>query len=312
MKIRTIVIFAAAVFAGALGGSLIGPRPAEAVAREIIDLQRDVTTLLQGQKDMTTQITQDHTVLKTLVEQASDNVGKLNATMGTVQKSVQDVQANSGARLDTMSTQVQGLSDNLEEIKSRLGKLNQQLVDLQSAVQSIDAKVSGSAPASTAPGISPRPSNDGIAAPPAASNSASPSAGASPAPSADMLYSNGLRDITSGKYDLARQEFLDYLKYYGDTDLASNAQFYLGEIAYHQKQYQDAVAEYDKVLTLYPKGFKIEPARLKKGMALIELGQKPAGIRELREVIRRYPGTEEERVARAKLKELGVSATAAN
>src|SRR5271170_6229490 len=151
MKIRTIAIFAAAVFAGAIGGSLVGPKPAEAVAREIIDLQRDVTTLLQGQKDMSDQTLKDHTVLKTLVEQASDNVGKLNATMGSVQKSVQDVQANSGARLDTMSTQVQGLSDNLEEIKSRLGKLNQQLVDLQSAVQSIDAKISGSAPAGTAP-----------------------------------------------------------------------------------------------------------------------------------------------------------------
>jgi tol-pal system protein YbgF len=305
MKIRTIVIFAAAIFAGALGGSLIGPRPAEAVAREIIDLQRDVTTLLQGQKDVSTQITTDHTVLKTLVEQASDNVGKLNATMGSVQKSVQDVQANSGARLDTMSTQVQGLSDNLEEIKSRLGKLNQQLVDLQSAVQSIDAKISGSAPAGAAPGSTPRPSNDGNSAPPAASNTASP------APSADMLYSNGLRDITSGKYDLARQEFLDYLKYYSETDLASNAQFYLGEIAYHQKQYQDAVAEYDKVLTAYPKSFKLAPARLKKGMALIDLGQKTAGVRELREVVRRYPGTEEERSARAKLKELGVAVTAA-
>jgi tol-pal system protein YbgF len=305
MKIRTIVIFAAAIFAGALGGSLIGPRPAEAVAREIIDLQRDVTTLLQGQKDVSTQITTDHTVLKTLVEQASDNVGKLNATMGSVQKSVQDVQANSGARLDTMSTQVQGLSDNLEEIKSRLGKLNQQLVDLQSAVQSIDAKISGSAPAGAAPGSTTRPSSDGNSAPPAASNAASP------APSADMLYSNGLRDITSGKYDLARQEFLDYLKYYSETDLASNAQFYLGEIAYHQKQYQDAVAEYDKVLTAYPKSFKLAPARLKKGMALIDLGQKTAGVRELREVVRRYPGTEEERSARAKLKELGVAVTAA-
>jgi tol-pal system protein YbgF len=303
MKIRTIVLFAAAIFAGALGGSLIGPRPAEAVAREIIDLQRDVTTLLQGQKDMSTQITTDHTVLKTLVEQASENVGKLNATMGTVQKSVQDVQANSGARLDTMSTQVQGLSDNLEEIKSRLGKLNQQLVDVQSAVQSIDSKISGSSPAISAPGTSPRPSNDGNAAPPTASNAA--------APSADMLYSNGLRDITSGKYDLARQEFLDYLKYYSDTDLASNAQFYLGEIAYHQKQYQDAVAEYDKVLTVYPKSFKLAPARLRKGMALIDLGQKTAGVRELREVVRRYPGTEEERAARAKLKELGVAVTAA-
>jgi tol-pal system protein YbgF len=305
MKIRTIVIFAAAVFAGALGGSLIGPRPAEAVAREIIDLQRDVTTLLQGQKDMSTQTTQDHTVLKTLVEQASDNVGKLNATMGSVQKSVQDVQANSGARLDTMSTQVQGLSDNLEEIKSRLGKLNQQLVDLQSAVQSIDSKVSGAAPASTTPNTNPRPSND------VSSNSAPPAGGPPPAPSADMLYSNGLRDITSGKYDLARQEFQDYLKYYAETDLASNAQFYLGEIAYHQKQYQDAVAEYDKVLTVYPKSFKLAPARLRKGMALLDLGQKSAGVRELREVVRRYPGTEEERAARAKLKELGVPVTVA-
>jgi tol-pal system protein YbgF len=305
MKIRTIVIFAAAVFAGALGGSLIGPRPAQAVAREIIDLQRDVTTLLQGQKDMSTQVTQDDAVLKTLVGQASDNVNRLNGTMVSVQKSVQDVQANSGARLDTMSTQVQGLSDNLEEIKSRLGKLNQQLVDLQSAVQSIDAKVSGSAPAGGTPNSSPRPGNDGNSAPPAAGNAASP------APSADMLYSNGLRDITSGKYDLARQEFLDYLKYYSDTDLASNAQFYLGEIAYAQKQYQDAVAEYDKVLTVYPKSFKLAPARLKKGMALIDLGQKTSGVRELREVVRRYPGTDEERKARARLKELGVAVSSA-
>jgi tol-pal system protein YbgF len=219
------------------------------------------------------------------------------------------VQANSGARLDTMSTQVQGLSDNLEEIKSRLGKLNQQLVDLQSVVQSIDAKVSGSAPANAIPNgtTNPRPANDAPtnSAPPIANNTASP------APSADMLYSNGLRDITSGKYDLARQEFQDYLKYYSDTDLASNAQFYLGEIAYTQKQYQDAVSEYDKVLTHYPKSFKLAPARLKKGMALIELGQKTPGVRELREVVKRYPGTEEERRARAKLKELGVAATVA-
>lgn len=302
MRIRNIFIFAAAVFAGALGGSIIGPRPAEAVAREIIDLQRDVTALLQGQKDMSTQITQDHTVLKTLVEQASDNVGKLNATMGSVQKSVQDVQANSGARLDTMSTQVQGLSDNLEEIKSRLGKLNQQLVDLQSAVQSIDSKVSGSAPSTTSP-TNATPTGSGMGAAPSAA------AGASPAPSADMLYSNGLRDITSGKYDLARQEFQDYLKYYSDTDLASNAQFYLGEIAYSQKRFQEAVSEYDKVLTVYPKSFKLAPARLKKGMALLELGQKNSGVRELREVVRRYPGTEEERRARARLKELGAAVT---
>ena len=300
MRLRNLVIFSAAILAGALGGSLIGPRPAEAVAREMIELQRDVTTLLQGQKDFATQMTQDHTVTKTLIEQTNDNVGKLSATMGSLQKSMQDVQANSGARLDTMSTQVQGLSDNLEEIKSRLGKLNQQLVDLQNSVQALDSKISGGAPAGSTP-ANPGASGGGGSTSPTSSGGA---------PSADALYSNGLRDITSGKYDLARSEFLEYLKFYGNTDLASNAQFYLGEIAYTQKNYDQAVSEYEKVLANYPKSFKLAPARLKKGMALLVLGQKASGIRELRQVISLYPGTEEERRARAKLKELGVVAAA--
>lgn len=303
MRLRNIAIFSAAVFAGAICGSLMGPRPVEAVAREIIDLQRDVTSLLQGQKDMSTQMLQDHTAIKTIVGGFNDNINHLNGTMASLQKSVQDVQANSGARLDTMSTQVQGLSDNLEEIKSRLGKLNQQLVDLQNSVQSLDAKVSGSTPAPAAGSTTPT----GSAMPPTGSSAVPPSG----APSADTLYSNGLRDITGGKYDLARSEFQDYLKYYGTTDLASNAQFYLGEIAYSQKNFDQAVSEYEKVLSNYPKSFKLAPAQLKKGMALIELGQKASGIRELREVTKRYPGTEEDRRARAKLKELGVAVSAA-
>src|SRR6266478_7420326 len=301
MRLRNIAIFSAAVLAGALGGSLVGPHPAEAVARELVELQHDVTSLLQGQKDLSTQMTQDHTVMKTLVEQSGETVGKLNGTMSSLQKSVQDVQANSGTRLDTMSTQVQGLSDNLEEIKSRLGKVNQQLVDLQNSVQSIDARMATGAPSGT-----PTGSGSMVPTTPGAANAA-PSG---PAPSADNLYSNGLRDITSGKYDLARSEFQDYLKYYSETDLASNAQFYLGEIFYKQKQYVDAVAAYDKVLSNYPKSFKLGPARLRKGMALLELGQKTGGVRELREVIKRFPGSDEDRLARAKLKEIGVPITA--
>jgi tol-pal system protein YbgF len=307
MRTRNILFFAATMLASAVAGSFIGPKPVLAVAREIIELQRDVTTLLQGQKDMQTQMTQDHTVQKTLIEQSSDSVGKLSSTMSSLEKSVQDVQANSGARLDTMSTQVQGLSDNLEEIKSRLGKLNQQLVDMQNSVQNIDSRIAGGGPAVAPSGNSAPPTGAGSTL-----NNATPSnsAPSGPPPSADTLYSNGLRDITSGKYDLARSEFQDYLKFYGETDLASNAQFYLGEIAYSQKQYDQAVDEYDKVLNNYPKSFKLAPARLKKGMAQIELGQRNPGVKELREVVKRYPGTEEERRARAKLKDLGVTASA--
>jgi tol-pal system protein YbgF len=303
MRTRNILLFAGTMLLSALAGSLIGPKPALAVARELIELQRDVTSILQGQKDLATQMTQDHTVQKTLIEQSSDSVNRLSTTMSGLQKSVQDVQANSGTRLDTMSTQVQGLSDNLEEIKSRIGKLNQQLVDLQNTVQNIDARISGGAPASSPSGPAGSPSGG------SASPSASSASPAGPPPSADTLYSNGLRDITSGKYDLARSEFQDYLRYYSDTDLASNAQFYLGEIAYSQKNYEAAVQEYDKVLNNYPKSFKLAPARLKKGMALIELGEKNAGVKELREVVKRYPGGEEERRARARLKDMGVPLT---
>jgi tol-pal system protein YbgF len=303
MRTRTILLFAGTMLVSALAGSLIGPRPALAVAREIIELQRDVTTLLQGQKDLQQQMTQDHTVQKTLIEQSSDSVNRLNSTMSSLQKSVQDVQANSGTRLDTMSTQVQGLSDNLEEIKSRLGKLNQQLVDLQNSVQNIDSRLAGGAPV-------PAPAGGTTSPGPGSASLGPGSAPSGPAPSADTLYSNGLRDLTSGKYDLAHSEFLDYLKYYGDTDLASNAQFWLGEIAYAQKNYDGAVQEYDKVINNYPRSFKLAPAHLKKGMALLELGQKSSGVKELREVVKRYPGTEEERRARAKLKDMGLAVSA--
>jgi len=276
------------MLAGAVGGALLSPAPVGAVAREIIELQRDVAQLLQGQRDLQRAVDEKHAIQKTLLEQSLDSVSKLNTALGSMQKTVQDVQANSGARLDSMSTQVQGLSDNLEEVKSRLGKLNQQLADVQSTLQSLDAKLSGGTPA---PGAAMTPGTS----PPG------------PPPSADVLYSNGLRDFTGGKYGLSRQEFLDYMRYYPDTDLASNAQFYIGEIYFAQKQYKEAVGEYDKVLNNYPKSFKLAPARLKKGLALLELGQKTSAIREFREVVRRFPGTEEEGRARAKLKELGAT-----
>jgi tol-pal system protein YbgF len=279
-------LLAAAMVAGAAGAALLAPMGAGAVDREVIQLLQMVTQLTQGQQALQTTVTQNAAVEKTLIEQSLDSVNRLNQTMGSLQKSMMDMQANSGARLDTMSTQVQGVSDNLQELLARMGKLNQQITDAQTAIQSIDAKLAAAAlPAPTA------------AAAPGAS-----------IPSADLLYSNGLRDLNGKKYDLATQEFQDYLKYYADTDLASNAQFYLGEIAFAQAQYSQAMDLYNKVIDNYPKSFKLAAARLKKAMALIELGEKTTAIRELRNVVRMFPGSEEDKRARAKLKELGATA----
>jgi len=290
MQKRWMIGFlAAAMVAGAVGAALLAPERAGAVDREVIQLLQMVTQLTQSQQALQTTVTQNAAVEKTLIEQSMDSTNKLTLAMGTLQKSMMDLQASSGARLDSMSTQVQGVSDNLQELMARMGKLNQQLTDTQTAIQGIDAKLAAAAPQ------------------PAAS---APGAGAGPAsaPSSDLLYSNGLRDWNGKKYDLASQEFQDYLKYYPDTDSASNAQYYLGEIAFAQGNYPQAMDAYTKVLDNYPKSYKLASARLKKALALIEVGQKATAIRELRNVVRMYPGSQEAGQARAKLKELGATA----
>jgi len=317
MRKRWIVYLAAAMLGGALGGTLLGPAPVGAVAREMVELQQSVNQLIQGQKDIQTLLAQNAAVEKTLMEQSMDTVNKLTGTMMALQKTVQDMQATSGARLDTMSTQIQGISDNLQEGLARMGKLNQQLTDARNAIQGIDAKLASNAPpppTAAAPGAA-APGAPGAAAaasglppiPGAPAGAANSNLPPSAAPSADLLYSNGLRDLNGKKYDLAAQEFGDYLKYYGTTDLASNAQFYVGEIFFAQLQYDQAINAYSKVINNYPKSFKLAPAHLKRALALIALGEKNSGVSELRMVVKSYPGTDEERRAKAKLQELGVT-----
>ena len=286
------------MLAGALGGTLFGPAPAGAVAREIIELQTGVTQLIQGQQNMQMEITQNAAVQRTLIEQSLDSVNKLNTSMSAVQKTTQDFSAASGARLDTMGTQVQGLSDNVADLQARMGKLDQKLTDIQNTLQNVDSKLASPAPA---PGLAPpaamnAPSGNVPTIPPGG-----PAASGPPPASADVLYSNALRDINGKHYDLATQEFQDYMKYYGDTDLASNAQFYLGEVAFMQNQYQVALDAYNKVIENYPKSFKTASARMRKGLCLAELGQKASAVRELRAVVRLYPGTDEAKRAAAKL-----------
>ena len=304
MRTRWIVLVFAAILSGALGGALLAPQPAGAVSKEMIELQQQVTQILQAQQDLRSTIDGNNAALRTLVQQSLDSVSRLSTEMGAVQKSVQEVQANTGSRIDTMTQQTQGLSDNLQDVQARVAKLSQQLNDMQGLLQSIDAKVSGgSVTGAGTTALSPTPGAPGAAAPP-------PGAAALPPISADTLYQNGLRDLTSGKYDLARQEFSDYIHNFPTNDLAGNAQFYLGEIAYAQNDFKGAIASYEIVLANYPKSFKIAASLLKKASAELELGSKASAIRDLREVERRFPGSDEARRAQAKLREIGASPAA--
>jgi tol-pal system protein YbgF len=309
LRKRCFALALAAMFLGALGGAILAPQPAGAVSKEIIELQQSVSQLLQGQQDLRSAVDTNNATLRTLVQQSLESVNQLNGQMGSLQKIVQEVQANTGSRIDTMAQQSQGLSDNIQDIQSRFGKLSQQVTEVHNLLQSIDSKVSGNSPGAP---MTPNPPGPGASnlpggmPGPAGSSANSPNSGMPPI-SADTLYQNALRDFTSGKYDLARQEFSDYLRSFPATDLASNAQFYLGELDYAQNDFKNAITAYDNVLSNYPRSFKLAAALYKKATAELELGLKSSATRDLREVTRRFPGSDESRRAQSKLHEIGAT-----
>jgi tol-pal system protein YbgF len=271
-------------------GAVVAPQLALAQKREYIQLQRDVTLLQEQVRDLQRSHEEKSAVVKTLLEQALDAVNRMQSSVADLQQSVRESQANTQSRVDTLATQVQSLADATEELRARLGEISQQVAETRSVLESVDARLA--------------PLGPGEAVEAGAATTPLPTKPQAP-PSADVLYSTALRDFISGNYDLARQEFTDYLNYYGRTQLAGNAQFYIGETYYHQKEFRRAITEYNKVFDNYPKSYKIAGAHLKKGYALLELNEREAGTRELRDLVEKFPTSEEAKWARARLERLG-------
>jgi tol-pal system protein YbgF len=255
-----------------------GVTPVWCVNKDMVQLQTQVQDLQDRIAHMQQSFDERMGVLQHLIEQSTDRANKVATSVTDLQTTLQKQQTDSGAHTDQLSGQIQALNDTLDELKARLGKVSKQLEDMQAAQQSISAQQTQQQQQSSAP-------------PP------------------DVLYNNALRDYQAGKNDLAAQEFADYVKYYPNTDLAGNSNFYLADIQFRQGNYQAAAKTYDQVLQSFPDGNKAAAAELKKGLALIELGQQEAGIAALRHVIQRYPKSNEALQARERLRKLGVAAT---
>ncbi|MGA2072383.1 MAG: tetratricopeptide repeat protein [Terriglobia bacterium] len=271
-----------------------GAQPLFAVSKETLQMMQQLDALQQAVQNLERTVDTQNAVLKTLIEQASDNVNKIKSNMDELRDATQKNLATSNAHLDSMTSQIQALSESLDEAKARIGKLGEQLTQTQNIIQTITAppqQPAGAAPGTPIPGAQGPPGAQ--AAPPPKPN----------IPDPDSLYNSGLTDYNGGQYDLAIQAFLQYLQYYGETDRASNAQFYIGDSYYFQKKYNNAISEYDKCIERG--GNKAAGAQLKKGFALLELGERSAGAKELRSLIQQNPNSHEAELARQRLRKLG-------
>ncbi len=215
----------------------------------------------------------------------------------------------------------------LAQIQSRLDDTDQRITAvvqdlrttrdaLQALVMTLPAGAELSGPAGTAPaGADPvdRGIMAGIGVTTAGTGTATgaetvlpPSGGEGTPLALENLYRQGYADYTKGNYALALQELEAFLQRYPDSALADDAQYLRGEVHFSQQQYPEAVEAFDHLVREYPGGDKLGPAYLKKGLALLEMNRTADAVVQLQHVIDTYPESEEARIARERLRNLGL------
>jgi len=271
---------------------LLASAPAHAASKEIIELQTQVQQLLDMVQRIQSTLDTRFGVLQNLAQQTADNATQMSAAVSALQQKINAQSEAGSGKLDSVSGQVQSLNDSVDELKSRIAKLDKAIQDMQTQLQNIQTPPAGAMPGSG--GTAPLPG--GAASGPAGSQ----------IPPLQETFQAGVRDYNAAKYEVAAGEFQDVLHYYPLDDMAGTAQFYLGEIAYRQQNYSEAVKSYNAVLEGFSGNPKAPAAQLRKGLALLQMNKRDAGIHELRSLIQRHPQTPEAAQARTKLNGLGV------
>ena len=103
---------------------------------------------------------------------------------------------------------------------------------------------------------------------------------------------------------IAIQGFEMYLKTYPKSELADDAQYYIGETYASSSNHKDAAAAYQRVIDEYPNGDKLPDGWYKLGMSYDRLGQPDKARATFEEVVKRFPDSQPGGLARQALERL--------
>ena len=183
-------------------------------------------------------------------------------------------QADLTQNRENLLLSMQFFKEELNDIKNSLNKLNDRIVNIPAA-------------AGTA-GITPSSVNTGET-----SLTQDPSS----------IYYAAYSDYIKENFDLAIEGFRQFIRSFPESGLADNSLYWIGECYYAKKKYQDAINTFNELLVKYKDGDKAPASILKKGYALLEMGRQSEGIAILKELMSRFPLSEESSLAGQKIKE---------
>lgn len=183
-------------------------------------------------------------------------------------------QADAGQNKENLVLSLQFIKEELNALKNKINTINDRLMNMPQGIPSTEET-----------GGEEVPQDSSIQSP-------------------ENTYYTAYSDYIKKNYQLAVEGFNQFLKLYPRNGLADNALYWIGECYYAQKMYQEAVTTFTNLLENYSDGDKIPDAILKKGYALIEMGNQTEGINTLKELISRFPLSEEASLAQQKIKEV--------
>ena len=272
MKLRfMLVIGMLAAFAGgcASTGSVDAVRrDVDETKTRIYSLDKELATTREGEKSFKA----DFAALR-------KNDADLQAALDTFRS---DMQAAVG-KVEDFGTALKRLGDEQaryrEDADRRIVALEDRIVKLQAALDELNKRLQ-------------------------TGGSSASGGGEAQAVRTDELYLKGLESFKAGDMAAARTQLTAFLEKQPQHELVPNARYWIGETFYGEKNYEQAVLEFQEVIKQYPKKEKAPAAMLKQALAFKALKDIKSSRYVLGRLVQEYPKSEEARRARVLLKEL--------
>ncbi|HBU30702.1 MAG: tol-pal system protein YbgF [Thiobacillus sp. GWE1_62_9] len=222
-----------------------------------------------------------------------------------------------------LTRQIQALQQRMDAVDARLGKLesamqkNEQLLGLLKEVETLKAELARMRGQDEVQGhkletlgkrqndlyadLDQRIADLAKAAKPAAgveeaqsaaSASAPPAAGAASEPTAESRsYEAALAQFREANYPAAIAGFKGFLKDHPKSELAANAQYWIGYSHYALKDYKTALAHQQKLVAAYPASPKVPDALLNIASNQLALDNLAGARKTLEEIVAKHPDT---------------------
>jgi len=230
-------------------------------------------------------------------------VGAGGAKLNDMEQSLRDLRG----QVETLTYQVRQLTEQLDiarkESNYRLGALEggapAAAIPGPAANAFATPNTARPAPKPLGPAGGPAPLTTGLSA---GSQSQAPKSGTLGSVSADALpagpagglsphqqYDGAMELLSRAQYAEAQGAFRGFVAANPADELAGPAQYWVGDIAFTQKDYQGAAKAFADVLKRYSKTARAPDAMLKLGLSLLELNQKKEGCTTLGAIKSKYP-----------------------